>query len=170
MVKNFLFLAMFVLVGMTSVNAQRVALVDVNKILEALPEYATAQTQLDQMAAKWRQQVDQEHDKIKGMYSKYQAEQVLMSDEMRVKKEEEIMAAEKAARRMQKDKFGPEGALFVKRAELIQPIQDKVYNAIQDYANQRGFDIILDMAGSAGVIFAGEKYNKTDDVIAKLKN
>lgn len=169
MIKNFLLLAMFSLVGMTAVQAQKVALVDVNKILESLPEYADAQTQLDQLAANWRQQIDQEHDKIKGMYSKYQAEQVLLSDEMRTKTEDDIMAAEKSARQMQKDKFGPEGALFTKRAELIQPIQDKVYNAIKKYADQKGFDIILDMAGSAGVIYAGDRYNKTDDIINKLK-
>lgn len=166
--KNFLFVALFSLLGMTAVNAQRVALVDVTKILEALPEYTTAQNQLDKLAASWRQEIDQEHDRIKGLYSKYQAEQVLMSDDMRKQKEDEIMAAEKSARRMQKDKFGPDGALFTKRAELIQPIQDKVYNAIQAYADQKGFDIVLDMAGSAGVIYSADKYNKTDDIIQKL--
>ncbi len=153
---------------MSQVHAQRIALVDIGKVLESMSDYQAAQKQLDQMAAKWRQEVDQEYDKIKSMYNKYQSEQVLMSDEMRAKREEEIMKAEKAARKMQRDYFGPEGLLFQKRKELVQPIQDRVYRAIDDYAQAKGLDIIFDMGG-VGVIYNTDKYDKTEDIINKLK-
>lgn len=166
--KHVLFTLVLALAAMSQVHAQRIALVDIGKVLESMSDYQAAQKQLDQMAAKWRQEVDQEYDKIKSMYNKYQSEQVLMSDEMRAKREEEIMKAEKAARKMQRDYFGPEGLLFQKRKELVQPIQDRVYRAIDDYAQAKGLDIIFDMGG-VGVIYNTDKYDKTEDIINKLK-
>lgn len=149
-------------------NAQRIATVDINKILESLSEYKDAQKQLDDVAAKWRREINEEYDVIKGMYNKYQAESVLMSDEVRKQKEEEIMNKEKEVRDMQKSKFGPEGALFQKRQDLVRPIQDSVYEAIEDFANSRGFDFIFDKGGSAGIIFSNSRFDKTDDILKSL--
>lgn len=95
-------------------SAQRIAVVDVTAVLESLPEYQKAQEQLDKIATAWRQEIAQEQDKIKGMYSKYQAEQVLLSEEMKKQREEEILNKEKDVRELQRQKFGPEGALFKK--------------------------------------------------------
>ncbi len=150
-------------------NAQRIAYVDVNRILESVAEYQQAQTELDNVASKWRQEIAQEYDKVKGMYNRYQAEQVLLSDDARKQREEEIMEKEKAIRDMQRNKFGPEGELFKMRQELVRPIQDKIYAAIESYAQERGYDFIFDKSGSAGIIFSNAAYDKTDDILDRLK-
>jgi len=152
-----------------SAQAQRIAFVDVNKILESNQTYKTAQDELDRVASKWRQDIAQEYDKIKGMYNRYQAEQVLLSDDVRKQREEEIMTKEKDVRDQQKVKFGPDGELFKMRQELVRPIQDKIYAAIEDYAKERGFDFIFDKSGNAGIFFSNPKYDKTDDILQKLK-
>ena len=149
--------------------SQRIAYVDVTAILESLPEYQTAQQQLDKLATQWRQEIAVEQDKIKGMYSKYQAEQVLLSEDMRRQREEEIMNKEKEVREMQRQKFGPEGALFQKREELVRPIQDKVYAAIQQYAEEKGFEFIFDKGSASGMLFADKRYDKTEDIKNMLK-
>ena len=169
MVKSTVFALLLTLGFAFTANAQRIAYVDVKVILESIDEYQKAQNELDQVAATWRQEIAQEYDKIKGQYNRYQAEQVLMSDDARRQKEEEIMDMEKRVREMQKDKFGPEGALFEKRKELVQPIQDRVYAAIEDYASDKGYDFIFDKSGSAGMIFASPSYDKTNEVLDRLK-
>jgi len=168
MLKSLLFTALFAFTAMSSTYAQRIAVVDINAVLESMPDYNQAQTDLDKVASKWRQDIAQEYDKIKGMYNAYQAEQVLMSDDMRAQKEDEIMQAEKRVRDMQKDKFGPEGALFQRRQDLVQPIQDRVYNALDKYATQKGFDFIFDKSSATGLIFANPKYDKTEEVKSSL--
>lgn len=152
-----------------TVQAQRIAYVDVNLILESIQEYQDAQAELDRVAAGWRQDIAQEYDQIKAMYNRYQAEQVLLSDEARKQKEDEIMTKEQQVRELQKEKFGPEGELFKKRKELVQPIQDKVYTAVEDYANNRGYDFIFDKGGAAGILFANPRYDVTADVLESLK-
>ena len=140
-----------------------------NRILESQEDYINAQSQLDQLASTWKREIEVEYDKIKGMYNRYQAEQVLLSDEVSRQREEEIISKEKQVREMQKEKFGPEGALFQRRQQLVQPIQDRVYSAIENYANEKGFDLIFDRSSASGIIFANERYDKTDDIIADLK-
>ncbi len=161
---------MAALVMMTSatVMAQKIASIDVNGILESMPEYKKAQSELDQSAAKWRQDIAKEYDKIKCMYKKYQAEMVMMTDEIREQKEDEIVAQEKTVRDMQESRFGPEGALFEKRQELVAPIQEQVYTVIEEYASEKGYDYIFDSGGATGIIFANPRYDKTDEVKKKL--
>lgn len=151
------------------VKAQRFVLVDVNKVLDNIDEYKKAQDELDRVAATWKQEIAVEYDKIKALYNKYQAEQVLLTEEQRKGKEEEIMNREKEARKMQKDKFGEEGELFKKRQDLVRPVQDKVYAAIQEYAISKGLEVIFDTSGSAGVIYYSKELDKTDDIIKKFK-
>ncbi|MBP7240262.1 MAG: OmpH family outer membrane protein [Saprospiraceae bacterium] len=161
---TFLFL-LLTLGTMTTLRAQRVAIVDITRVLEEMPDYRNAQTELDNIAAQWRQEIALEYDQIKAMYNKYQAEQVLLTEDARKKKEEEIMEREKGVRDLQKEKFGPEGALFRKRQDLVQPIQERVYAAIKTYAEDRGFDFIFDKGGSSGLIFSNAEFDKTDDII-----
>lgn len=161
-------LALVLFVSLTTF-AQRIAIVDVNKIMESIEEYQNAQTQLDNLAAQWRQEIAQEYDVIKGLYNKYQAEQVLLSDEARRQREEEIMNKEKEVRDLQKDRFGPEGELFKRRQGLVRPIQDRVYAAIESYAQERGYDFIFDKSSSGGMIFSNSEYDKTTDILNKLK-
>jgi len=151
-----------------SAMSQQVAIVDIGSILESMTDYTAAQQELDRIAATWNQEIAQEYDKIKSMYNKYQAEQILLSDEMKKQREEEIMVKEQQVREMQKDKFGPEGQLFSRRQQLVSPIQDRVYAAIQAYADERGVDIVLDKSSASGIIFANDRYDKTDDIKKKL--
>jgi len=164
-----IFLSFALLIGsLTMSNAQKVAIVDINAVLADMPAYQKAQEELDKVAAEWRQQIAQQYDEIKSMYNKYQAEQVLLSDDVKKQREDEIMAREKDARALQKGKFGPEGELFLMRRELINPIQEKVYDAIEQYALESSYDLILDKAGSAGVLFVSDSFDKTDLIKRRL--
>ena len=156
-------------ISISTTTAQRIAYVDISQILESIEEYQDAQKELDQVAARWRQDIAKEYDKIKGLYNRYQAEQVLLSDDARKKKEDEIMELETNVREMQKSKFGPEGELFQRRQELVQPIQDQVYAAIEEFANDKGFDFIFDVSSTAGMIFYKEDYDKTQDILRILR-
>ncbi len=149
-------------------NAQKIAVVDMAKIMDAVPEYKQANEDLDKIAAKWRQDIAVEYDKIKGLYSKYQAEQVLLTEEQRKAKEEEIMAKEKEVRDMQKDKFGPEGALFKKRQELVKPIQERVYAAIEKLSSSKGYDFVFDKGSASGLIFSTAASDKTDEIVKEI--
>jgi outer membrane protein len=151
-----------------TVSAHRIAVVDIQAILESLDEYQNSQKELDRIAAEWRQEISQEYDKIKILYNKYQAEQVLLSEDARKKREDEIVEAETLVRQMQKDYFGPEGSLFQKRQNLVRPIQDRVYGAIESYADDRGYDFIFDKAGAGGLIYSNSEYEKTTDIIRRL--
>lgn len=168
MIARFALSALCTIMLTTASMAQQVAIVDIADVLQSMTEYDAAQEELDRIAATWNQEIAQEYDKIKSMYNKYQAEQVLLSAEMKTQREEEIMVKEKQVREMQKDKFGPEGQLFNKRQQLVAPIQDRVYAAIQAYADERGIDIMLDKSSASGIIFANDKYDKTDDIKKKL--
>ena len=169
MIKKILLSATTMMFLTLSLSAQKIAIIDVNQVLNALPEYKQAQDELDKVALKWRGDIAQQQDVIKGMYNKYQAEQVLMNDEARKKREDEIMGKEKEAREAQRVKFGPEGELFRKRQELVKPIQDKVYTAIEKFANEKGYDLILDKSSSAGLIFANATYDKTQNIVDMVK-
>ena len=149
--------------SVANLQAQRIAVVDITAVLEGLETYTAAQAELDRVAEAWRQEIAQEYDKIKGMYNRYQAEQVLLSDEARREREDAIVAAETRVREMQKNRFGPEGELFSRRAELVQPIQDKVYGVMQKYAEQKGYDLIFDKGTSAGLLFSKPTFDKTDE-------
>jgi len=151
-----------------SASAQRIAIVDINEVLGSFPDYQTAEKQIDKAAAEWRQEIAQEYDQIKAMYNKYQAEQVLLNEEQKTQRENEIMAAETSVRETQKKRFGPEGDLFNKRQEMVSPIQDKVYSAIEDFAADRGYDLIFDKGGAAGLLFVTEEYDKTEEVKKRL--
>ncbi len=152
-----------------SASAQKIAVVDINAVLADMKEYAAAQKELDAVAAEWRQEIAKEQDKVKSLYNKYQAEQVLLSDEVKKQKEEEIVAKEGDVREMQKRRFGPEGDLFKRRQQMVAPVQDKVFAAIEAYAADRGYDIIIDKAGSAGLLFVKPEFDKTEDIKKRLK-
>jgi outer membrane protein len=166
--KNFIFSVMILFAGGLNIQAQKIALVDINDVLSALPEYQNAQAELDKIAAAWRQEIAQEFDKVKSMYNKFQAEQVLLSVDDKTRREEEIIKKENEVREMQKAKFGPEGALFKKRQEMVSPIQEKVFAAIESYAADRGYDIIFDKGGATGLLFSSPEYDKTADLKKKL--
>lgn len=169
MMYKFLFAIPMILLMSFSMSAQQVAVVDVSKVLESVEDYRMAQRELDNIAAGWQRDIAEEYDKIRSLYNRYQAEQVLLSEEQRAEREEEIMEKEKAVRELQRARFGPEGELFRKRQELVSPIQDRVFGVIQEYANSRGFDIIFDKSSEAGLLFVSDRFDKTDDIIRRIR-
>lgn len=169
MMKRIFLSAAAALVLTFSANAQKIAIVDINQVLNSLTDYKKAQDDLDRVAQKWRAEIAQQQDVIKGLYSKYQAEQVLLNESQRKQREDDIMNKEKEVREAQRVKFGSEGELFKRRQELVKPIQDKVYGAIERFANEKGYDLILDKSSSAGLIFANPTYDKTSQVVDLVK-
>jgi outer membrane protein len=165
----FLAVCLIITTAVTDIDAQKICVVEMDRILQSLPDYKIAQDNLDDLSAKWRQEITQEMDKIKGMYNKYQADQVLLPDDARKQREDEIAAKEKTVRDLQKERFGPEGLLFKKRQEFVRPIQDRVYGAIQRFCDEKGYDFVFDKGGSAGLIFARDTNDKTNDILKMLK-
>jgi outer membrane protein len=148
--------------------AQRYAVIDSKYILEKLPEYKEAQQKLDQFSKMWQQEIDKKSADLDRMYKEYDAEQVMLSDELKKKREDEIYNNEKELRDLQRTRFGYEGDIFKTRQELIKPIQDKVYNAIQKLAVAKLYDFILDKSEGITVIFADPKLDRSDDVLKEL--
>jgi outer membrane protein len=148
--------------------AQRYAVVDTKYILEKMPDYKTAQKQLDQISAQWQKEIDDKQVILDKMYKDYEGEQAMLSDDLKKKREDELFNHEKEVRDLQRKRFGFEGDLFKKRQELIKPVQDKVYNAIQKIAVSRMYDFILDKSEGITVIFADPKLDKSEDVLREL--
>ncbi len=147
---------------------QKYAVIDTRYILDKMPEYKTAQAKLDDIAADWQKEIDSMQTDLNKMYKDYDAEQVMLSEDLRKKREAQIFSKEKDWRDIQRKRFGFEGDLFKKRQELIKPVQDKVYNAVQKIATTRGYDFILDKSEGITVIFADPKLDKSDDVLREL--
>jgi len=166
--KKFLLLIAFSLGLAAFANAQRYAIIDTKYILDKMPEYRGAQKMLDDVAAGWQKEIDNLQQDLDKMYKDFEDEQVMLSDELKKKREDQLFMKEKGVRDLQRKRFGFEGDLFKKRQELIKPIQDKVYNAVQKLAVQRGYDFILDKSEGITVIFADPKLEKSDDVLREL--
>jgi outer membrane protein len=149
-------------------NAQKYAIIDTKYILDKLPEYKNAQKQLDDMANNWKKEIDDMQADLDKAYKEFEAEQVMLSDDLKKKREDQLFNKERTVRDLQRQRFGYEGDLFKKRQELIQPIQNKVFNAVQKLAVQRGYDFILDKSEGITVIFADPKLEKSDDVLREL--
>lgn len=158
----------FVCFSIISMQAQRVAYVDMEQILTAVPEYETAQKELEEQAERWRQEIAKEYEKIDKMYREYQTREPLMSDEMRKQKQEEIINKEKQVRELQKKRFGPEGELFKKRQSLVKPIQERVYTTIKKLADERKYDFIFSAPDGATVIYANEEKDLTEEVVRRV--
>lgn len=147
---------------------QRIGIVDTEKILKRIPEYNSAQKQLDQLSADWEGEVESLLLESSGLEKSYRAEKVLLTDEMRKEREEMIAKKQKEARELQRKYFGPKGELFKKRMQLVKPIQDQVYNAIQDVALRRKYDLILDKANALTILYVSEKMDISNEVLVKL--
>ena len=154
--------------SVTTTQAQRYGIVDTKYILDKMPEYKEAQKKLDQFSIQWQKEIDDKQALLDKMYKDFDAEQVMLSDELKKKREDELFVREKELRDLQRKRFGFEGDLFKKRQELVKPIQDKVYNAIQKIAVNRAFDFILDKSEGITVIFADPKLDRSEDVLKEL--
>lgn len=166
--KGFFFVSLCMMLFSFGAAAQRYAVIDTKYILEKMPEYKDAQKQLDDVALGWQKEIDAMEQELNRMYKDFDAEQVMLSDDLRKKRESQLFEKEKNVRDLQRKRFGFEGDLFKRRSELIQPIQNKVYNAVQKLATQRGYDFILDKSEGITVIFADPKLEKSDDILKEL--
>ena len=166
MLKKVLFVLMVLIAP--SVMAQRYAYVDSKYILENMPEYKEAQAELDALSKKWQETVEAKMVELERMKQSYEAEKILLTDELKAKKEQEIKDKEKEIRDYQRAKFGVNGELFKKRQELIQPLQDEIYNAIKELAKERSYALVFDKSSGLNILFADPKYDKSDAILKKL--
>lgn len=148
--------------------AQRNAFVDTQYIMNNIPEYKDAQDELDAMSKKWQKEIETKYGEVEAMYKKYQAESVLLPDDVKQKREEEIVNKEKEVKDLQKKYFGAEGDLFKKRQELIQPIQEKVYNAIETIATTKNYSFVFDKSGGVTLLYGDPKFDISDDVLDEV--
>lgn len=151
-------------------GSQKIVYVDSEYIMENIPEYGDAQEELNALSAKWQGEVKALYDKVEQMYSKYQTEMLLLSEDQKRAREQAIVAKEQEAKNLQMQYFGSEGQLYQKRTELIQPIQEKVYTAMQELAQQKNYGFILDIASGTSILWASDKNDVSDDVLDQLGN
>ncbi len=152
----------------TVANAQKFVLVDMEYILKNVPAYKRANEQLSQVSKKWQAEVEALNAEAQTLYKNYQNEAVFLSEEQKVKKEEEIVDKEKEAAELKRKYFGPDGELYQKRESLMTPIQDEIYNAVKDICDQKGYSLVLDRASDGGIIFASPKIDISNEVLVKL--
>jgi outer membrane protein len=166
--KKIIVIAVSFLLLAISASAQKYAIIDTRYILDKMPEYASAQKQLDNIALDWQSDIDDKQAALDKMYKDFEAEQVMLSPDLRKKREDQLFLKEKELRDLQRQRFGFEGDLFKKRQELVKPIQDRVYNAVQKISVQRGYDFVLDKSEGITIIFADPKLDKSEDVLREL--
>ena len=151
-----------------SVAAQKYALVDMEYILKNIPNYEMANEQLEQISKRWQAEIEAEAAEAESMYKNYQSEMVFLSAEMKTKREEAIVAKEAEVQELRRTYFGPEGELYKKREALIMPIQEDIYTAVKEIADQYGYMMVMDRATSENIIYASPKIDISNDVLTKL--
>lgn len=148
--------------------AQKYAYVDSEYILENIPAYKAAQEQLDKLSGQYQKELETIQAEIEKMYNSYRSESVLLSDDMKRKREDVIVTKEKEYRALQQKYFGREGEVFKTRQGLVKPIQDDIYNAIQELAEEGSYVVIFDKAGGLSMIYTNPKFDLSDQVLAKM--
>ncbi len=166
--KKIILITVVLFFSVAMIHAQKFAYVDSQYILDNLPEYTEAQAQLDEVSAQWQKEIEAKFAEVDKMYQDYQAQAVLLPEDMKKKKEQEIVDKEKEAKNLQRQRFGQNGDLMKKRQELVKPIQEKVYNAIQEIATSSNYSVIFDKAGALTILFANPKYDLSDEILDNL--
>ena len=161
-------LAITILTSFSTKAQTKYAIINTKYILDKIPEYKEADKKLKALGDQWQQEIDQKQMTLDKMYKNYEAEQFMLSDDLKKKREDELFVKEKELRDLQKKRFGYEGDLFKERQKMVKPIQDRVYNAVQKLATARGYDFILDKSQGITIIFADPKLDKSDDVLKEL--
>lgn len=150
------------------VQAQKYALIDMQYILKNVPSYETANEQLNIVSKKWQKEIETQRQEVEKLYKNYQTELVFLSDEMKKQREEEIIAKEKELNELKRKYFGQDGELYKKRESLLKPIQDEIYTAVQEVAQQKGYDMIIDRSSDMSLIYSASKLDVSDQVLEKL--
>jgi outer membrane protein len=149
-------------------NAQRFAMVDMEYIMRNIPSFETAEEQLNQVSRRWQSEVEAMMQEVQQMYRNYQTELVFLSEAMKVQREEEIIAKERAANELRRRYFGQEGELFRMRESLMKPIQDEIYTALQEITNEKGYDMVFDRSSAMHIIITSPRLDISDEVLRKL--
>ena len=164
-----LILSLCLLAGITFAgNAQKFAMVDMEYIMKNIPAFETANDQLTQISKKWQSEVEAQAQEVQKLYKNYQTELVFLSEDMKAKREEEIVTKEKESQDLKKKYFGADGELFKKRQSLMKPIQDEVYTAIQEISKSKDLEMVFDKSSSMNIIFTSPKLDISDLVLQKL--
>jgi outer membrane protein len=166
--KNIILMFGMLFVLIFNSRAQKIAFVNTDRILEKIPEYQSAQEKLDALALKYQKEIEQKQEAINQLNGTFQADKILLSKSMRIKRTEEVNKAELELSELRKSYFGPKGNLFKERQKMVKPIQDKVYKAIQEMADSGRFAFVLDSSSEIAVLYYSDKYDKTDDVLKNL--
>ena len=166
--KRQILIILALLAGVFSVQAQKFAFADTDYILSKIPEYNDAQAQIDDLSAQWQNEMEAIYTEVNKLYQEYQAKKAIYPEEVRAKKEAEILAKEKEIKDFQQKKFGTDGELYKKRTELVKPIQEKVFTAIQNIAEKENYAVVLNKAEGVSIIYSNSKYDISDDVLDKL--
>ena len=148
--------------------AQKFALVDMEYILKNIPAYEMTNEQLSQISQKWQNEVEALQQEAQNMYKTYQSDLVFLSAEMKSKREEEIVQKEQEAQDLKRKYFGADGELYKRRETLMKPIQDEIYNAVKEIADDRGYQIVIDRASAMSIIYASPKIDISNEVLSKL--
>ena len=161
---------LMIVVAMTTMaaNAQKFALLDMEYILKNIPAYERANEQLNQVSKKWQAEVEAINTEAQTMYKNYQNESAFLSKEQKKAKQDAIMKKEQEASELKRKYFGPEGELYKKRASLMGPIQDEIYNVVKDIADIRGYQLVIDRASDSGIIFGSPKIDVSAEVLSTL--
>ena len=167
MKKKLLASVLFCLVALTG-NAQKFALIDMEYILKNIPAYERANEQLNQMSKKWQGEIEAIALDAQTLYKNYQSEAVFLSEEQKIKKEEEIVAKEKEAQELKRKYFGPEGDLYKKRESLMAPIQDEIYTAVKEISDTKGYSVVVDRSSAVSIIYASPRIDISNEVLEKL--
>jgi len=146
-------------------QAQKFAYVDTDYILNKIPDFRQAQDKLDALSSDWQKEIESKYADVEQMYRAYQQEQVLLTDDMKAKREDAIIKKENDAKNLQQKYFGPTGNLYLKRQELIKPIQDKIYDAIQQLAANSKYAIIFDSSSDLIMLYKNNNLDKSDKVL-----
>lgn len=166
--KKIIFVLLFTLIGVTGAYAQRFGYVDSDYILKHMPDYLSAQKQLGALQDQWQKEVDNRYQELERMNKALQADQVLLTPEMKKRRQAEIAEKEKSVKDFQRQKFGPDGELAQRSNQMIKPVQDKIAKAIQAVAEADDIDIIFDKNSEVIMLYANPRYDKSAEVITRL--
>lgn len=166
--KHRLILLLALLALIPSVSAQKYAVVNTDYVLKNIPDYSAAQKRLDRYVEDWTHELSEKQAEIDAMRASYEQESYLLPDNLKKRRQEELKAKEKELRDLQQQRFAAGGDLDKRRAELLRPVQDRVYSAIERIANEKNYAFVFDKAGSATVLFASKKYDISDEVLELL--
>lgn len=161
-------LSVSIFVFTLSAEAQKFAYVDSQFILEQIPEYKEAQEELNNLSYQWQEDIETAYKKIDLLYRAYQTDKVLLTEKMRQAREEEIIKKEEEVRALQQKRFGTEGDLYEKQEELIRPIQNLIYNEIQEYAKDARYAVIFDKSSDLLMLYADENFDKSEKILDRL--